>query len=82
MDDNIKKELQSAAFDRLVKHLRERKDVQKCNIEGAIELSKSVILNSKIQKNLDTQEREHSSPIQHRPSHTPTHPSSHLEKHV
>ena len=28
MDDNIKKELQSAVFERLVKHLRERKDVQ------------------------------------------------------
>ena len=28
MDDNIKKELQSAAFERLVNHPRERKDVQ------------------------------------------------------
>ncbi len=28
MDDNIKKELQSAVFERLVTHLRERKDVQ------------------------------------------------------
>ena len=28
MDDNKKKELQSAAFERLIGHLRERKDVQ------------------------------------------------------
>ena len=28
MDDNIKKDLQSAAFERLINHLRERKDVQ------------------------------------------------------
>ena len=28
MDDNTKKELQSAAFDRLLNHLRKRKDVQ------------------------------------------------------
>ena len=28
MDDNTKKELQSAAFERLIAHLRERKDVQ------------------------------------------------------
>ena len=28
MDDNTKKELQSAAFERLIEHLRERKDVQ------------------------------------------------------
>ena len=28
MDDSIKKELQSAAFERLIQHLRERKDVQ------------------------------------------------------
>ena len=26
MDDNIKKELQSATFERLINHLRERKD--------------------------------------------------------
>ena len=32
MDDNTKKELQSAAFDRLVKHLRERKDVQNVDL--------------------------------------------------
>ena len=29
MDDKTKKELQSATFDRLVSHLRERKDVQR-----------------------------------------------------
>ena len=28
MDDNTKKELQSAAFERLINHLRERNDVQ------------------------------------------------------
>ena len=32
MDDNIKKELQSAAVDRLIKHLRERKDVQNLDL--------------------------------------------------
>ena len=32
MDDSIKKELQSAAFDRLVLHLRERKDVQNLDL--------------------------------------------------
>ena len=28
MDENIKKEIQSATFERLLKHLNERKDVQ------------------------------------------------------
>ena len=32
MDDNIKKELQSAAFERLINHLRERKDVQNIDL--------------------------------------------------
>ena len=32
MDDNIKKELQSAVFERLVTHLRKRKDVQNIDI--------------------------------------------------
>ena len=32
MDDNTKKELQSAAFERLIKHLRERKDVQNLDL--------------------------------------------------
>jgi|TARA_Y100000294_G_scaffold142070_1_gene136166 hypothetical protein len=32
MDDNTKKEIQSAAFDRLVKHLREKKDVQNIDL--------------------------------------------------
>ena len=32
MDDKTKKDLQSAAFDRLVKHLRERKDVQNIDL--------------------------------------------------
>ena len=32
MDDSTKKELQSAAFDRLIQHLRERKDVQNLDL--------------------------------------------------
>ena len=32
MDDIIKKELQSAAFERLIQHLRERKDVQNLDL--------------------------------------------------
>ena len=32
MDDTIKKELQSATFDRLVNHLKERKDVQNIDL--------------------------------------------------
>jgi len=32
MDDSVKKELQSAAFERLIQHLRERKDVQNLDL--------------------------------------------------
>ena len=32
MDDNTKKELQSADFDRLLNHLRERKDIQNIDL--------------------------------------------------
>ena len=32
MDDNTKKELQSAAFERLIEQLRERKDVQNLDL--------------------------------------------------
>ena len=32
MDDTTKKEVQSAAFDRLMQHLRERKDVQNLDL--------------------------------------------------
>tara|TARA_B110000438_G_scaffold280639_1_gene306092 strand:- start:120 stop:365 length:246 start_codon:yes stop_codon:yes gene_type:complete len=32
MDDNTKKELQSAAFERLINHLKERKDVQNLDL--------------------------------------------------
>ncbi len=32
MDNNLKKELQSAAFERLIQHLRERKDVQNIDL--------------------------------------------------
>ena len=32
MEENTKKELQSAAFERLLKHLREKKDVQNIDL--------------------------------------------------
>jgi uncharacterized protein len=32
MDDNTKKELQSAVFERLIRHLRDRKDVQNIDL--------------------------------------------------
>ena len=32
MDDTTKKEIQSAAFERLIQHLRERKDVQNLDL--------------------------------------------------
>ena len=32
MNDNTKKELQSAAFERLIQHLREREDVQNLDL--------------------------------------------------
>ena len=32
MDENTKKELQSAAFDRLINHLKNRKDVQNIDL--------------------------------------------------
>ena len=32
MDDNTKKELQSAAFERLMQHLRQREDVQNIDL--------------------------------------------------
>ena len=32
MDDQIKQQLQSAVFDRLIQHLRERKDVQNLDL--------------------------------------------------
>ena len=32
MDDNTKKELQSATFERLINHLREREDVQNIDL--------------------------------------------------
>ena len=32
MDDTTKKELQSAVFDRLIQHLREKKDVQNIDL--------------------------------------------------
>jgi len=32
MDDNTKKELQSSTFERLINHLRERKDVQNIDL--------------------------------------------------
>ena len=32
MDDNTKQQIQSAAFERLIQHLRERKDVQNLDL--------------------------------------------------
>ena len=32
MDDQVKQQLQSAAFERLIQHLRERKDVQNIDL--------------------------------------------------
>ena len=32
MDDQVKQQLQSAAFERLIQHLRERKDVQNLDL--------------------------------------------------
>ena len=45
MDDNIKKELQSAAFDRLLNHLRERKDVQNIDLMNLAGFVGTVYLN-------------------------------------
>ena len=36
MDDAIKKELQSAVFDRLIQHLRQRKDVQNIDLMNLV----------------------------------------------
>ena len=36
MDDSTKKELQSAAFERLIQHLRERKDVQNLDLMNLV----------------------------------------------
>ena len=41
MDDQIKQQLQSAAFERLIQHLRERKDVQNIDIMKFIFFLKS-----------------------------------------
>ena len=45
MDDNLKKELQSAAFERLIKHLRERKDVQNLDLMNLAGFVGTVCLN-------------------------------------
>jgi len=36
MDDTIKKELQSAVFERLIQHLRERNDVQNIDLMNLV----------------------------------------------
>ena len=36
MDDTIKKELQSAVFERLIQHLRERRDVQNLDLMNLV----------------------------------------------
>ena len=43
MDDNTKKELQSAAFERLIKHLRERKDVQNLDLMNLAGFSRNCL---------------------------------------
>ena len=45
MDDNTKKELQSAAFERLINHLRERKDVQNIDLMNLAGFAEIVCLN-------------------------------------
>ena len=45
MDDNTKKELQSAAFDRLLNHLRDRKDVQNIDLMNLAGFAETVCLN-------------------------------------
>ena len=55
MDNNTKKELQSAAFERLIKHLRERKDVQNIDLMNLSGFAEFVYLNG-IEKNLKKKE--------------------------
>ena len=43
MDDNTKKELQSAAFERLISHLRKRKDVQNIDLMNLAEFCRNCI---------------------------------------
>ena len=66
MDDNIKKELQSAAFERLLKHLKERKDVQNIdlmNLAGFCRNCLSKLYREEAEKKKieisDSQAREH-----------------------
>ena len=45
MDDATKKELQSAAFERLIHHLRERKDVQNIDLMNLAGFAETAYLN-------------------------------------
>ena len=40
MDENLKKEIQSATLERLIKHLDERKDVQNIDLMNIVEYDK------------------------------------------
>ena len=50
MDDTTKKDLQSAAFDRLIQHLRERKDVQNLDLMNLAGFAETVYLNGIVRK--------------------------------
>ena len=45
MDENTKKELQSAAFERLINHLRDRKDVQNIDLMNLADFAEIVYRN-------------------------------------
>mgnify|MGYP001308389635 CR=1 FL=1 len=63
MDDNIKKELQSAVFERLVKHLRERKDVQNIDIMNLAGFCRNCLskwyVSAAEKRNIDIRKRNH-----------------------
>ena len=50
MDENTKKELQSAAFERLINHLRDRKDVQNIDLMNLAGFAEIVYRNGTAKK--------------------------------
>ena len=54
MDDNTKKELQSAAFERLIEHLRERKDVQNLDLMNLAGFCSCLLYTSPSPRDLST----------------------------
>jgi hypothetical protein len=50
MNENTKKELQSATFERLLKHLNERKDVQNIDIMNLAGFAETVYQNGIVKK--------------------------------